>query len=220
MSALTINQAGSITHVIIDDGGKNVFTLPVVQELLTVAQQIEASEDRSTLLLQGNGAALSVGLDTATVLGGGAPAAQLLGDMGQLLRLLYLSSVRTVTIASGHATAAGAMLLLVSDYRIGHGAAGKIGLSEVRVGLDVPLPTQQLVKDRLATPYQYQATALASLYDYHTAHRAGYLDELVETQDAALTSAQQKAEQLAALNTDAYLKTKQGMRQRFAELLG
>jgi enoyl-CoA hydratase len=124
-----------------------------------------------------------------------------------------------VVVVSGHATAAGAMLLLAADVRIGVRGEGRIGLSEVRFGLEVPPLTRQLVRDRLAGPAQYPATALARLHAPEDALKAGFLDRLAETPEAAETLAQEAEAELAALDEPAYLATKLGMRTAFAELM-
>jgi len=212
-------SSGPIAHLRIDDGNRNVLTLEIVEALHDLISG--AAEDSGTkcLILEGNANALSVGLDTRTVLSGSRDANRLLGKMGAVLHLLYLSRLRSIVITAGHATAAGAMLLLVADYRIGYGSGGKIGLSEVGVGLEVPAATQQLVRDRLGTDHQYAATALARLYEFPEALQAGYLDALTESREDALRLAQERGAVLANLAEDAYLGTKRGMRQAYRALV-
>ena len=207
-------------HVTLDDGERNVLTLASVQALLGLVEQAESDPEIGVVLLEGNDRALTVGLDTDTVLGGGDEARRLLAGMGAVLRLLYLSRLRSVVLAGGHATAAGAMLLLVADRRIGYGTAGKIGLSEVRVGLEVPAATRQLVRDRVAAAHQYASTALARLYDHETASRIGFLDVNVLDRQEAFRRAMDEAEALAGLDERAYLATKLGMRREYRHLVG
>ena len=215
MNALRIHRDDTLVYARLDDGGKNVITLEIAQALLALIRDTGPS---STLILEGNDAALSVGLDTETVLSGGPEGAALFSTMGEVLTGLYLGPVRSVVVTTGHATAAGAMLLLCADRRIGYGAGGKVGLSEVRVGLDVPRPTQQLVKDRIAVPHQFAATALATLYRHEQAAQIGFLDQHCADRDTAMAMARTEAAQLSALPQEAYLKTKQAMRSAFAEL--
>lgn len=215
---ISVLDEGAVRTITMDDGGVNVFTPASAAALRAHVEEAEVSPALSTLVIRGTAKALSVGLDTKAVLAGGPEGTALLENMGAVLRCLYLSRLRSVVVARGHATAAGAMLLLVADHRIGVRGAGKIGLSEVRVGLDVPPLTQQLVRDRLTTPQHYAATALAQLYDYDGALAAGYIDALHDSEDTAMEAATTQAETLAVLNEDAYLKTKLGMRRAFAKL--
>jgi enoyl-CoA hydratase len=218
-AALTAERDDRILHLRFDDGGRNVFTLPLARELLDRIRAAEADPAIATLVLEGNERALSVGLDTGTVLAGGAEADALLGTMGEILRRLYLSRLRSVVIASGHAVAAGAMLLLVADVRIGIAPGGRVGLSEVGVGLPVPAATQQLVRDRIAVPHQYETAALARLHDYETARRIGFLDALLPAREEASALATEEGARLAALDEQAYLTTKRGLRRAYADLV-
>jgi len=211
-------EEDGVTHLRLDDGGRNVLTLSTVAALRDQLDALLARSAPPVLILEGNGQALSVGLDTATVLSGGDEGRRLLGLMGEVLNLLYLSRLRSIVACTGHATAAGAMLLLVADHRIGYGSGGKVGLSEVRVGLTVPERTRQLVRDRIATAHQYAATAQARLYDYDGAATVGYLDAVVTDRDTALVQARAEASTLAGLDDDAYLATKLAMREAYAQL--
>ncbi len=217
--ALTFEKKPPAAYITLDDGGMNVLTAPIVKGLRDFLQTCVTDTDISVVVLQGNAHALTVGLDTETVLKQDATANALLSDMGAVLELLYLSRLRSIVIAEGHATAAGAMLLLVADRRLGIDSKGKVGLSEVRVGLPVPELTQQLVRDRIDTPAQYATTALASLRTYPDAFAAGFFDSLHPDRTDAQGSAARSVDAFAALDEDAYLKTKLGMRQGFQDVL-
>jgi len=218
-TAIDYAQDGRIGHVRIDDGNRNVLTPALVGRLKEIVTTAADDPDVTTLIIQGNDKALSVGLDTATVTGGGDAAQALLADMREILTTLYLSRLRSIVIARGHAAAAGAMLLLVADHRIGIAGAGRIGLSEVRVGLTVPALTQQLIRDRIVPSAQYAATTLAMLYDYPDARAIGYIDRLVDDHQSALDAAKGMAAGFDTLNETAYLETKHGMRAAFAALI-
>ncbi len=215
---ITTERSHGTLLITFDDGDKNILTIDAVTGLYDLLIGLERDEGVKSLIIQGNDKALSVGLDNKIVLQNSDKADRMRSMMGAILRLLYLGHLRVITIANGHATAAGAMLLLTADQRIGIGGAGKIGLSEVRVGLDVPKATQQLAKDRLIVPAQYPATALGRLYDYDTAREVGYLDELVDTRASALDRAYELAATLNKLSNDGYRATKRGMRQDFDRL--
>ncbi len=216
---IEVEQFADARHIRIDDGGVNVITLGIARSLLAAIES--AADDGATrcVIIEGNSRALSVGLDTETVLRNDDDSRALLATMGQVLKTLYLSRLRSIVIAQGHATAAGAMLLLVADRRIGCGAGGKVGLSEVRFGLGVPRATQQLVRDRISARHQFECTALATLYDYGGAEQAGFLDVRCETPEASLALAREMAADLCALDEAAYLETKTAVRSAYANLV-
>ncbi len=213
------SDAAGIAYVHLDDGGRNVFTRQAAARLDETLAALEASAETNTVILSGREAALSVGLDTETVLRGDDDARALIATMGRVLARLYLGPLRSVVITQGHATAAGAMLLMVADHRIGVEGPGKIGLSEVKYGLDVPLPTQQLVRDRIATRFQYAATAGATLFETAAAQDAGFIDAVAANRDEAMTLALAAATALSALPDSGYLATKRAMRTAFRALM-
>ena len=75
-----------------------------------------------------------------TVMQGDDPAAmiRLVSDGGALFTRLFASSVPVVVAAPGHAVAAGALLLLAADERIGTEGSFKVGLIETQIGMFLP----------------------------------------------------------------------------------
>lgn len=204
---------GAVAHIVIDDGDLNIFTSAIVAKLLQTLQFLESNQDVRTLVIEGNGKSFSAGLDLDTVRQGGEAGQKILDDMGQVLRGLYASRLRVVSICAGHAVASGAMLLLVSDYRVGVSRSGKIGYSEVANGLALPRFAVDLAVDRLNRTELFAATGLARLYNPDAAVRAGYLDVAMSNYRDAKLHGLEQAEQLAKLDDTAYLETLQHLRR-------
>ena len=204
---------GAVAHVVFDDGGLNILNSNSVTKLLQTFQFLESNPDVRTMVLEGNGKSFSAGLDLTVMREGGEPMQQLLDEMGQLLRGLYSSRLRVVSICAGHAAAAGAMLLLVSDYRVGVSRSGQIGFPEVANGLGLPRFAVDLAIDRLNRTELFAATALARMYDPDAAKVAGYLDVAMSNYRDAKHHALEQAEQLARLDDDAYLETLRHLRR-------
>ena len=205
--------SGAVAHVAFDDGGLNILNKASVHKMLQTFQFLESNQDVRTIVLEGNGRSLSAGLDLSVMREGGEARDQLLEDTGQLLRGLYSSRLRLVSICAGHAAAAGAMLLLVSDYRVGVSKSGKIGFPEVANGLGLPRFAVDLAIDRLNRTDLFAATALARMYDHDSARVAGYLDVAMSNYRDARYHALEQAEQLAKLDDAAYLETLQHLRR-------
>ena len=205
--------SGAVAHVVFDDGGLNILNKASVHKMLQTFQFLESNQDVRTIVLEGNGRSFSAGLDLSVMREGGEARDQLLEDTGQLLRGLYSSRLRLVSICAGHAAAAGAMLLLVSDYRVGVSKSGKIGFPEVANGLGLPRFAVDLAIDRLNRTDLFAATALARMYDHDSARVAGYLDVAMSNYRDARYHALEQAEQLAKLDDAAYLETLQHLRR-------
>jgi enoyl-CoA hydratase len=128
----------------------------------------------------------------------------------------YLHPLPIIFACPGHSVAAGGLLLLTGDVRIGVRGDYKIGLNEVGIGLALPEFGLQLVYDRLDPRAATQAVLGATLYDADGAAAAGYLDEAVEA-DALMDRAQAVARNMLDLDGAAFAATKQRMRQPTAD---
>ena len=210
---------GAVAHLIFDDGGLNIITPSILGKLLQTLQFLEANQDVKALVFEGNGRSFSAGLDSGIMQEGGAAMDAMLRDMGQLLENFYRSRLRIVSLCAGHAAAAGAMILLVSDYRVGVSQSGKIGFSEVANGISLSQFTLHLAEDRLNRAELFAATALAKMYDPDSACQAGFLDVAMSNYRDAKYHALQRAEQIARLDETAYLQTAQRVRSRTLEHL-
>ncbi|MFT5012024.1 MAG: enoyl-CoA hydratase [Patiriisocius sp.] len=203
---------GAVAHLIYDDGGLNIITADVLSKLLQTLQFLESNKDVKTLVIEGNGRSFSAGLDLSMMESGGEPMQAMLQEMGQFLFNLYSSRMRIVSLCAGHAAAAGAMLLLVSDYRVGVSRSGKIGFSEVANGISLNSFAIKLAEDRLNRSELFAATTLARMYDPDAAVRAGFLDVAMTNYRDAKYHAMQQAERLAQLDDEAYLQTLRAVR--------
>ncbi len=94
-----------------------------------------------------------------------------------------------VAACTGHAVAAGALMVLACDLRIGVDGPVKIGLNEVAIALT--LPPWALALDRLSRRHLQTSVALALLHEVvgHTIERAAELAEYTDRQAYAAAMA-------------------------------
>ena len=78
---------------------------------------------------------------------------------------LYMHPQPVVVAVTGHALAAGALLALACDVRIGADVPAKIGLNETSIGMPLPLFATELARDRLSPTAFVRATLAAEIYD-------------------------------------------------------
>ena len=124
---------------------------------------------------------------------------------------LYGSSIPVVAACTGHALAAGALLLLGCDVRIGADVDCKIGLNEVAIGMVLPDWAFNIAIERLSRRHLQLAVATARITDARGAVDVGYLDEVAPV-DAVLETAVARATELATLNGRAYAGTVRALR--------
>ena len=166
------------------------------------------------MVIAGRPGRFSGGFDLSVVRGGDAAAiGEMVDSGGALVAQAYGASVPVVAACTGHAVAAGALLLLGCDYRVGPDAEVKIGLNEVAIGLTLPEWALAIAAERLSRRHLQASVANAQLYNGAGAVAAGFLDAVVEP-DAVLAAAMNHAAVLAELDPAAYAATVKALRGR------
>jgi enoyl-CoA hydratase len=194
-----------VAHVTIANGKANALSPEVLAGLgAAVTRAEDAGEaEVGALLITGAAGMLSGGFDLEVMRSGPAAAGKLVTDGGELFARMYGSALPVVVACSGHAIAAGALMLLGADARIGARGAFRIGLIETQLGMVLPRWAVELAQERLSKRHFQDATVGARIYDPDGAAGAGFLDTVVEP-DALADAAAAEAQRWAALPRDAY----------------
>src|SRR5258705_13173803 len=100
-------------------------------------------------------------------------------DVGVLFAGCYGSPLPFVVACTGHAIAAGALLLLSADARVGAQGPFRIGLIETQLGMVLPRWAVELAQERCSKRHLQDATVGARIYDPGGAADAGFLDAVV-----------------------------------------
>lgn len=203
-------QIGRVLVATIGHGKANALSHDVIAALGAALGRVEdAGDGRSdeqgpgALVITGTPGMLSGGFDLAVMRSGPQEAGRLVTDGGALITRFFASPAPVVVACTGHAIAAGALLLLGADYRVGARGDFRIGLIETQIGMVLPRWAVELSEERLSRRHFQQATVTARLYDPRGAVDAGFLDVAVEP-DRVHDEALAEAERLAALPRFAY----------------
>jgi len=204
---LTVEQRGPVRIVTMDDGKANAFSLEVINDLRGLLREAEANDETRSLVIAGREGRFSGGFDLSAMRAGDVDAVvELVAAGGALVADLYASPLTVVAAATGHAVAAGALVLLGCDHRIGVDGPVKIGLNEVAIGMVLPPWALIIARDRLSKRYFHSSTTNARLFDGSTAVDAGFLDEVVAA-ESVVERAIEKATELSTLVPAAYART-------------
>lgn len=213
---VTYELDGNVAVIRLDDGKANAISHEVLDALHEALDRAE--RDARAVVIAGRDGRFSAGFHLPTMTAGTAEMRGLVSAGAELLIRVYLLPLPVVVACTGHALAAGALVLLVGDTRVGAGGEFKIGLNEVAIGMQLPIFGVELARDRL-TPSQFTpATIQARIYDPPAAVVAGYLDVVVAP-DEVLPTAVAEAARLAELRTGAYAETKARARTTTADFL-
>jgi len=210
---------GAVATITLDDGKVNALGPDMLAAIDAALDRAEADPEVRAVVLAGRPGRFCAGFDLR-ILTSGADAARPLVIAGSALFMrLYGFSRPVVAACTGHALAGGALLLLVSDVRIGAAGAFKLGLNEVAIGIPLPVLVQRLAADRLDPRRLSEAILMATLYDPEGAREVGFLDEVV-AEDELFTHAHARATALARLPRKAFAHSKASMREASIDLIG
>ena len=200
-------RIGDVLVVHLDDGKANALSTQMIGDITSAISVAEADDDVVAVVLHGREGRFSAGFDLSVMRGGDLHAmVGLVADGGDLVRRIHGASVPVVAACTGHALAAGALMLLGCDVRIGADVDCRIGLNEVAIGMVLPDWAFTIAVDRLARRHLQRAVATAHVTGPHDAVDVGFLDEVVPA-DRVLDRAVEVASSFSALDARAYAGT-------------
>jgi enoyl-CoA hydratase len=200
---------GRVLVATIAHGKANALSHDVIAALGAALDRVEEASEQSegsgpgVLVITGTAGMFSGGFDLGVMRAGPKEAGRLVTEGGAFITRCFASAVPVVVACTGHAVAAGALLLLGADYRVGATGAFRIGLIETQIGMVLPRWAVELSEERLSRRHFQQATVAARMYDPAGAVDAGFLD-LAVGPERVLAEALTEAERLAALPHTAY----------------
>ncbi|MEW6090878.1 MAG: crotonase/enoyl-CoA hydratase family protein [Pseudomonadota bacterium] len=205
-----------IAILTMDDGRANALGHAMIGALNAALD--EAQSKAKAVLIAGREKRFCAGFDL-DVMGSGPDNVRKLVTAGaELLLKLYEYPLPVIMACTGHSLAAGGLLLLAGDTRIGTEGDFRIGLPEVAIGMTMPVFGIELARDRLARNRFSEAVTQARIYGPAEAAAVGYLDEVVPAA-ALMETAKARAAALAALQQPAFANTKRKERQATIALI-
>jgi enoyl-CoA hydratase len=214
---LTYDLGGDVATITLDDGKANALSHAVIDAMH--AHLDRAEKEAKAVLLVGRPGRFSAGFDLSVMRGGPEGVRDLVTAGAELILRIYEYPLPVVIACTGHAIAAGAILLMAADARVGTEGEFKIGLNEVAIGMPVPVFAIELARDRLSKRHFVPAVSHAQLFDPFEAVDAGYLDAVAHADDV-VSVARSRAEHLAeSLNGIAFQITRASARGELAARL-
>lgn len=205
---LTITRDGAVLVATMDDGRANAFSPDLIAQVDDALNTAEGDADVRAMVLAGRPERFSAGFDLSIIQSGdGRATAEMVGAGGALVRRLFGASVPVVAACTGHAVAAGALVLLGCDQRIGTDGPYKIGLNEVAIGMTLPDWALAIAETRLSKRHIQSSVVNAQLFDPSGAVDAGFLDRVVDGGELLETAVASATQLAGSLDPDAYANT-------------
>jgi enoyl-CoA hydratase len=205
--AVALERQQDVMTATIDDGKANALTFEVLAELRTALGT--SADAKVPLVIAGREGYFSAGFDLRIMRSGDWDRISALVEQGVLLfREMFAAPVPVLAACTGHALAAGALLLLAADYRIGEPGRYALGLNETRIGIPLPQFAIDMARLRLSTNRLIAATLFASIIGPQEALDYGYLDGI---ESDATTATRVLAGEMAAVGLTAFGQSKARM---------
>jgi enoyl-CoA hydratase len=187
--------------------------------LAAISAQLHRLREAPAVVLTGSGTIFSAGVDLFRVVDGGRPYLdRFLPALRKTFNELMAFPRPLVAAVNGHAIAGGCILVETADYRVMTSGTGRIGLTEMLVGVPFPVDAIEIMRlatgGRALTRIVYGAETLAAA----EALELGLVDEL-EAPEALLGRAVEVANSLATIPRGSFGIVKRELRAPFWDAL-
>lgn len=175
--------------------------------------------DAKAIVLTGKDGIFSAGVDLKRLSAGGADyTRQFLPALHRLFDAVFFHPKPVIAAVNGHAIAGGCVLACCADRRIMARDAGRIGVTEILVGVPFPALAFEIVRFAVPPRYLSEFTLSGATYATDEAQRLGWVNEVTDS-GQLINRAIAAAKELSLLSPAAFAQTKLQIRQPVAERL-
>lgn len=207
-----------VAVVTMQHGKANALDIEFCEALAARFLALRLSGEKA-VVLTGQGKIFSAGVDLKRLADGGADyVRRFLPSLHKLYETVFFHPQPVVAAINGHAIAGGCVLACCADRRVMADAAGRIGVTELLVGVPFPALAFEIVRYAVPSRHLAEFTLSGTTYETGAALDRGWIDE-VAAPDALLAEAVAVARELALLPSPALAQTKLQLRQPVSERL-
>ena len=213
---IEVETVDNVAIVRMQHGKANALDIEFCEALAARFHTLRKDAARG-VVLTGAGKMFSAGVDLKRLSAGGADyVRRFLPALHKLYEEVFFHPKPVVAAINGYAVAGGAVLACCADRRIMGHESGRIGVTELLVG--VPFPALAFEILRASVPAEYLAEFAYSGATYMTddALECGWVDEIAELEEL-LEDAVAVAKELATISPAAFAETKSQIRAPVAE---
>lgn len=200
------------------DGKANAMSIDFCEAMTERFEEVRTSSARA-VIVTGSGTIFSAGVDLLRLQEGGRPyIRKFLPALSTMFETVFSHPKPVVAAINGHAVAGGCVLACAADKRLMAREVGRIGVTELLVGVPFPAIAMEIMRHATASQYFEDTIFSGATFPPADAVARGLVDELIDPAgllDRAIAAAQA----LAALPPAAYVLTKRQTRQPALERL-
>jgi enoyl-CoA hydratase len=189
---------GDVAVLTMDHGPVNALDREFLEAFAENIRAIEA-DDVAALVITGKDSIFSAGADLLRVVEEGEEyISSSVGALSEAFGALFEFKRPAVAAVNGHALAGGAIIACACDHRIMARGEGRIGLTELRVGVPFPAYALEIVRFAVDPARLQEIIYFARGYKPDDALARGLIDEIVEP-EAVMERSLEVAHRLAAI---------------------
>ncbi|MFA6266439.1 MAG: enoyl-CoA hydratase/isomerase family protein [Pseudolabrys sp.] len=212
---------GAVAVITMAHGKANALDLELCEALAVLMDELRATSDVRAIVLTGqtNGESrmFSAGVDLKRLVAGGADyVRRFLPVLHRLYDSVFFHPKPVIAAINGHAIAGGAVLAACADRRVMAREAGRIGITELQVGVPLPALAFEIVRFAVPPRHLSEFALGAGTYATDEALTKGWTDEVVDGWEL-MVRAVRIAKLYAALSPEAFAQTKAQIRQPVVE---
>jgi enoyl-CoA hydratase len=215
---IDIKTDAGIAVMTLTHGKANALDIEFCEALAARFMELRKS-DAKAVVVTGQGKIFSAGVDLKRLSEGGADyIRKFLPALHKLYDTVFNHPKPVVAAINGHAIAGGCVLACCADRRIMARESGRIGVTELLVGVPFPALAFEIVRFAVPPRHLPEFTLSGATYATDVALQRGWIDEIAEPGDL-IEDAIAVAQELALLSPAAFAQTKAQIRQPVAERL-
>jgi enoyl-CoA hydratase len=210
------SEKGGIVILKLVHGKANTMDIELCQAVIAAFDQLRTSSARA-VVLTGQGGIFSAGVDLVrTSEGGPAYVRKILPVLNAMFETVFRFPKPVVAAINGHAIAGGCVLACCADRRLMAQGNGRIGVTELLVGLPFPALAFEIMRYVTASRYFPQAIHAGETCLPDGGAERGWIHEVVAPADL-MDDAVAAAQTLAALPVAIFGMTKRQMHSPVVE---
>ena len=208
---ISVETQGHVAVVQMAHGKANALDTTLCRELTARFGELERGGHRAAVLT-GHGHIFSAGVDLLRLRDGGPGYLdEFLPALSEAFLAVFDCSLPVVAAVNGHAVAGGCILACACDHRVMNAGHGRIGVTELLVGVAFPVTALEILRFAVGTRRLKERTYFGQTYPAAGALGLGLMDEAGE--DAAgLQRAVASAGEFAALPAEPLRHTRSQIR--------
>ena len=206
---ISYDLSDGVASLTLDDGKANALGFDMIETYRSHLAKAQSEAD--LIVIRGRPGVMSAGFDLKVMKTEPHRVADMVRMGAELLVETLMCPTPVIMASTGHAMAAGGLLMLTADIRLGMQGEFFYGLNETAIGMVMPDFGLELARYRLGETALDEAVLNAQLYSPSAAQQIGYLDHVASSElfEQTLSDLIEKTQKL---DLKAYRGTKKKLR--------